>query len=140
MAGRLRPLADPDVQAVFDAYPRDIRSHLLSLRALIFEVAAAHDAIGPLIETLKWRQPAYLPAMPRVGTTIRIDALKDGRIAMFVHCRTTLVDRFRAAYPGLFTFDGKRAVIFDRGAKLPMEALRHCIAMALTYRVKRLAG
>lgn len=71
---RTRPFADPAVKAVFDAYPRSMRADLLALRALIFE-AAAHPAIGPLVETLKWGQPAYLPTTPR-GAKLPRDKLK----------------------------------------------------------------
>ena len=128
------PFADAEVEAVFAAYPAGIRVDLLALRQLIFEAAAETEAVGPLVETLKWRQPAYLPARPRIGTTVRIDALKDGHYAIFVHCQTTLVARFRETYPGLFTFTGTRAVLFTPGDPLPRDELKHCIAMALTYR------
>ncbi len=130
------PFADAEVEAVFAAYPAGLRADLLALRRLIFEAAAECEAVGPLVETLKWRQPAYLPARPRIGTTVRIDALKDGHYAIFVHCQTTLVARFRETYPGLFAFDGKRAVILDQGEKLPGAELKHCIQMALTYHVR----
>jgi hypothetical protein len=40
-------------------------------------------------------------------------------------------------YPDLFAFDGKRAVLFSHGEKPPRAALKHCIAMALTYRATR---
>lgn len=137
---RKRPFADPAVRAAFEAYPRAARGDLLDLRALIFEAAAEIDTIGSLVETLRWRQPAYLPARSRVGTTIRIDALDDGCYALFVHCQTTLAARFRQAYPDLFRIDGKRAVLFVPGAKLPRDALKHCIQMALTYHVRPAAS
>ena len=130
------PFADAEVETAFATYPAGIRADLLALRRLIFEAAADCEAVGPLVETLKWRQPAYLPARPRIGTTVRIDALKDGHYAIFVHCQTTLVARFRETYPGLFAFDGKRAVILDQGEKLPGAELKHCIQMALTYHVR----
>ena len=133
---RERPFADPAVRAAFDAYPREVRADLLALRELIFEAVAETDAVGPLVETLKWRQPAYLPARPRTGTTVRIDALDGRRYAMFVHCQTTLVSRFRETYPDLFRFDGKRAILFSHGESLPREELKHCVAMALTYHRK----
>lgn len=132
---RTRPFADPAVRAAFDAYPRSIRADLLALRALIFE-AASHPAVGPLVETLKWGQPAYLPATPRTGTTIRIGAIDEGRYALFVHCQTTLAKRFRETYPGLFAIDGKRALMFAQGEKLPRDELKHCIQMALTYHAR----
>ena len=129
---RKRPFADPAVKAEFAAYPRGVRADLLARRALIFE-AAAPPAIGPLVDTLKWGQPAYLPATPRVGTTIRIDAVDDERYALFIHCQTTLAQRFRETYPGLFDIDGKRTLLFAHGAKLPRDKLKRCIQMALTY-------
>ncbi len=127
--------ADAEVEAVFDAYPPGLRADLLALRRLIFEAAAETAAVGPLVESLKWRQPAYRSTKPNVGTTVRIDAVKgELQYAMFVHCRTTLVSRFRETYPALFTFAGNRAVLFTRGEALPRDELKHCIAMALTYR------
>lgn len=47
---RRRPFADPAVKAAFDAYPRGLRPGLLARRALIFEAATEHEAIGPLTE------------------------------------------------------------------------------------------
>src|SRR6185436_187895 len=82
----------PAVAAVFEIYPPRLREALLALRGLILAVAS--EAGVEVVETLKWGQPSYLPARPRVGTTVRIDALKgsaDG-YAMYVHCQTTLMD------------------------------------------------
>lgn len=122
------------MRAVFDAYPGGVRAELMALRALIFATARATAGVGPLVETLKWGQPAYLPARPRVGTTVRIDALKaPDRYAVFFHCQTTLVSDFRERYPDVFDFQGNRAIILARGAALPRDALAHCIALALTY-------
>ena len=134
---RRHPFADAEVEAVFEAYPADIRADLLALRRLIFEAAAETEAVGQLVESLKWRQPAYRPAKPNVGTTVRIDEVKGKpQYAMFVHCRTTLVSRFRETYPDLFAFAGTRAVLFARGKAPPRDELKHCIAMALTYHSK----
>ncbi len=135
MPGRSRPFDDPAVEAVFDAYPDAPRRDLLRLRALIFDTAAQIEGIGPLIETLKWGQPAYLPSRPRTGTTIRINALKDdpGRYGMFFHCQTTLVGTFRELYRDQLVCQGNRAILFSHGAAIPRDALKHCIALALTY-------
>ncbi len=125
--------SDPKVAAVFDAYPAAQRAALLDLRHLILDAAA--DAHVEVTETLKWGEPAYLPARPRVGTTVRINALKgsaDG-YALYVHCQTTLMDSYRHLYPDDFTFEGQRALIFRTGAAVPQAALKHCIALALTY-------
>ena len=127
----------PEVAAVFDAYPAPQRQALLALRGLI--LAAAGEAGVEVLETLKWGQPSYLPAKPRVGTTVRIDALKgsaDG-YAMYVHCQTSLLSSYRHLYPDSFTFEGERALLFSTGQPVPEAALKHCIALALTYHLAK---
>ena len=112
-----------------------MREKLLQLRQLIFEVAEATDGAWPLTETLKWGQPSYLPATPKIGTTIRIDALKDdpNGYALFVNCQTSLIEDFQTHYPREFGYQGKRAVILTDALPGGMDAIRHCIALALTY-------
>ena len=124
---------DPKVRAVFDAYPPRLAEALGYLRLLILEAARAADV--ELVETLKWGQPAYLPARPRVGTTVRIDAVKgsEDRYALYVNCKTTLLDSFRLLYPDAFAFEGQRALVFSTAEPPPEEALRHCVMLALTY-------
>lgn len=135
---RRRPFEDAAVRAVFEAYPGALRADLLGLRELIFDTARAAEGVGTLVETLKWGQPAYAPSKPRIGSTIRIDALKppDLKYAIFFHCQTTLVPTFRELYANRFAFQGNRAMVFSPGEKVPRDALRHCIAMALTYHLK----
>ena len=120
------------VENRFAAYAKPMRDRLLALRALIFETAAATDGVGAIEETLKWNEPAYIA---KTGTTIRINAHKksDTDYALYVHCQTDLLDRYRALYSDKLTFDGNRAILFDGRAGLPAEPLRHCIAMALLY-------
>lgn len=139
MPKKKRPFDDPAVKAVFDAYPPPLRADLLALRALILDTAAETDGVGPLVETLKWGQPSYLPARPRIGTTVRIDALKDRAdgYALFVHCQSRLAETFRQRYPDQFTFDGNRALLFTQGQPLPRDALEHCIALALTLHLRK---
>lgn len=133
-----RPFADPAVQAVFDSYPPALRQKLLDLRELIFDAAKVIEVQSPLIETLKWGQPSYLPARPRIGTTIRIDRLKgsDERYALYFPCQTTLVRDFRVLYRGSLTFEGNRAILLSLAQALPVQEVRHCIAMALRYHLK----
>jgi hypothetical protein len=118
----------------------------MQLRALIFDAAATTEGVGALQETLKWGQPSYLTAETKSGSTIRIDVARDGsrRCAMYFHCQTDLVDRFRSAYPEL-QYEGNRAIVFEAKDDIPTEVLRHCVALALTYhlnkkREKRLKG
>ena len=125
---------DPAVAAVFDACPPPERRQLLALRRLILDTAGAIGA-GRIEETLKWGQPSYLTPETKSGTTVRIDRVRSaaGRVALYVHCQTGLVDRFRAHYGDVLSFEGNRAILMDAGKALPVDALRHCIAMALTY-------
>lgn len=120
----------PPVAAVFEAYPDALRGQLLALRGTILAVAAETKGVGPLQETLKWGQVSYLPE--RSGTTIRIDRdKKTGQAALYVSCNTNLLERYRTLYPDTFAYDGKRGVIL--GESFDEAALRHIIAMALTY-------
>lgn len=132
------PITDPAVEAVFASYPVDVGCKLMELRSLIYEAGEAVDEIGELTETLKWRQPAYLPSRPKIGTTIRIDAVKNNpqKYAMYVHCQTSLLTMFGELYPDQLTFEGNRALIFDCTDELPKAALMHCIQLALTYHLK----
>ena len=128
-------IADSDVRTVFETYPPALRAALLDLRQLILETAAATPGVGAITEALRWKQPAYLTQASGSGSTIRIDALKGSadRYALYVNCKTTLVESYRHLYPDAFQYEGRRALIFSTGRRPPEDALRHCIALALTY-------
>ena len=121
------------IAEVFGAYPAEIQSKLRRLRRVILDTAAKMDGIGPVEETLKWGQPAYLA---KGGTTIRIDRAKDGGTAMYFICHTDLIATFRDLYPEL-DYDGNRAILLGTREKIPEDALRHCISLALSYRKRR---
>jgi hypothetical protein len=127
---------DSAVKAVFDAYPAPVRRRLLALRRLVFEVAAATEGVGEIVETLKWGQPAYLTQKPKSGTTIRMDRQGDG-YAIFVPCTTSLVATYRELYGDVLSFEGNRAVVFSLKDELPFEVVRHCVALALTYHKRK---
>jgi len=134
---------DPSVEAVFAAYPAALRAALLGLRRLILETAAATPGVGPLTEALRWKQPSYLTEQSKSGTTIRIDAVKgsDDAYALYVNCKTTLLESYRHLYPDAFRYEGQRAVLFSAKAPPPEAALRHLVALALTYhQAKRTAA
>lgn len=132
-------IPDLAVRAVFDGFAPSLRPALLQLRGRILAAAAQTSTVGELTETLKWGEPAYLPRMPRVGTTVRINALKGStsQYAAYFHCQTTLIDGFRDRYGDLFTYDGNRGLIFSINEPLPESAFEHCVAMALTYHTVR---
>lgn len=130
---------DRTVRAAIGAHPKAVRDTLIALRKLILETAAETEGVGALVETLKWGEPAYLPKTPGVGTTVRINALKGSpnKVAVFFHCQTNLVASFRERYPDLFKFEGNRAIVLPVAKALPAKALKHCIAMALTYHLRK---
>lgn len=96
----------PEVRRVFDAYPTPVRNKLMELRQLILDVAAETKDVGAIQETLKWGQISYVTHKPKSGTTIRVDEYQQEpqRVALFVHCRTTLVDTFRQMCPDDFSY------------------------------------
>jgi hypothetical protein len=130
--------SDPAVGAAFDACPKPLRLKLLALRRLIFDTARNTKGVGELEETLKWGQPSYLTRETKSGSTIRIDRVKSSnQVAMYFHCQTDLVATFRELYPNELTCAGNRAVIIDADDEIPEAALRHCIALALTYHLRK---
>jgi hypothetical protein len=125
---------DPAVFAVFDSYPKPVKAKLLALRKLILDTAKKTKGVGAIEEALKWGQPSYLTSESKSGSTIRIDQVKavPDQYAVYFHCQTNLVETFRELYPD-FSYSGNRAILLDVKAKLPEAALRHCVALALTY-------
>lgn len=108
---------------------------MLGLRRLVFETAADLPEVGPLEETLKWGEPAYLTAVTRSGSTIRMDWKPRAPevCALYFNCQTTLVDTFRSLFPDTFVYEGNRAVLMPLSAPLPEDAVKTCIAAALSY-------
>jgi hypothetical protein len=127
-----------EVDAIFNAYPNPVRSKLKALRRLIFDIAKSTKGVGALEEAVKWGQPSYLTPESKSGSTVRIDQLKSeaGGYAVYFHCQTDLVETFRELYPDL-RYGGNRSILLDAGEKLPEAALRHCIALALTYHARK---
>ncbi len=123
-----------DVQTVFDGWPVEVREKLGEARALIFEVAD-ECAAGPLTETLKWGEPAYLTEATKSGTTVRLGWSKKSpsHAAMFVNCQTSLVDRYRERFADDLEFLGNRGVRIPLDTDLADGPLGVCIAEALTY-------
>ncbi len=132
------PILNPQVEAAFESYPSSIKSKLLSLRQLIFDVATEHSDIDKIEETLKWGEPSYLS---RHGSTIRLGWKKSqpNQYAIYFHCKTTLVDTFKELYRDQFNFEGNRAIVFSLDEEIPVVELKHCISLSLLYhRIKHL--
>ena len=132
------PSSPPDVAAALDTCPSPARARLGELRDLILATAAGLPDVGALTETLKWGQPAYLTEQTKSGTTLRLGWAEDAAsISLFVHCQTTLVRDWRQRYDDALTFVGNREILLPTDAPLPVEPLQHCIAMALTYHLRK---
>src|ERR1700761_1833353 len=123
------------VKTVFAAYPAPVKAKLLALRRLILDTAKATKGVGALAETLKWGQPSCLTPETRSGSTIRIDQVKSAanQYSVYFHCQTNLVETFREFYPTEFSYGGNRCIILNADDDVPEAALRHCVALALTY-------
>lgn len=121
------------IREVFESHPAEYRAPLLELRSLIFDVADLVDGVGPLMETLKWGQVSYVTEESGSGTTVRVDRFGASDIAVFVHCRTSLIGTFRGLFPDL-VYSGNRAIVLSPVQPIPVEPLRALIEMALTYK------
>ena len=125
-----------NVAEIFDNYPKHIRKKMLFLRQLIFDAASEIDDIGEIEETTRWGEPSYIA---KGGSTVRMDwkSSKPAQYAMYFHCKTKLVDTFKELYRDTFKFEGNRAIIFNLEDEIPVEELKHCIALSLTYHSRK---
>jgi hypothetical protein len=130
------------VKTAFAAYPAPVKAKLLALRRLILNTAKATKGVGALEETLRWGQPSYLTPATGSGSTIRIDQVKPAtdQYAVYFHCQTNLVETFRELYPTELRYGGNRSIILNADDEVPEAALRHCVALALTYHLNKRNG
>lgn len=128
----MNEINNPDVAEVFNRYPIPIREKLMNLRQLVLDTAAETESITTLEETLKWGEPSYLTTG---GSTIRMDwkKSKPDQYALYFNCKTTLVDTFKERYGSKFKFEGNRSIIFNINDEIPIDELKHCILLSLTY-------
>ena len=105
---------------------------------MVFDVQACTPGCGQVVETLKWGQPAYATEKPKSGSPLRIDASgPDGNdTSLYFICTTTLVDDMREHYGNQLDFIGNREIRLSAEDELPEDALKHCMAMAMTYKLK----
>jgi len=132
-------IKNPEVNAVFKSYPKKIKAKLMFLRQLILETAASFNDVGEIEETLKWGEPSYLTSQTKSGSTIRIDWKKsqENQYAIYFKCTANLVPAFRERYPKKFKFEGNRSILFNIDEEIPVEELKKCIALALTYHLNK---
>jgi Domain of unknown function (DU1801) len=123
---------NPQVAEKFSQYPTLIQLKLLFLRQLILEMRLDKGHFISIEETLKWGEPSYLAQQ---GSTIRMDwkSAKPEQYALYFNCKTKLIDTFKALYGDQLRFEGNRAIIFDLRDEIPVDVLKHCIFLSLTY-------
>lgn len=129
------PTMPPHVAEVFAGYPVQARRTLFDLRSLIFETARLEPQVGPLSETLKWGEPAYLTERTKSGSTIRLGWKRatPSYVYLYFNCHTDLVPSFRARLGEDLMFQGRRAVVLAASESIPRGPLQVCIQAALTY-------
>ena len=132
----ITPFASPAVANAFANFPQPARDALLDLRELIFSTAEDLPDVGPLAEELRWGQPAYLTVASKSGTTLRLGMTRSGDFALFAHCQTTIISRFRDHFEDEFRFDANRAVLFRNTQDVKPMMLRGLISHALTYHLR----
>ena len=132
---------DRNVEAVFDAYPPPIRRKLLQIRSMIFDVAGKTPGVGAVQEALRWGQPSYLTPQTGSGSTIRIDRIRNDlrKYSVYFICTSGLIDHFKEIYPYDMLYAGNRSIVFDVDDRVPVEALRHCFSLALTFHLRKRA-
>ena len=57
--------------------------------------------------------------------------------AVYFHCQTDLVETFRELYPRELNYGGNRSILLNAQDAIPEAALRHCVALALTYHLAK---
>ena len=124
-----------EVEAVFNSYPKEMKSKLMILRQLIFDTAASFEEIGEIEETLKWGELSYLTPKSKSGSTVRIawKESKKEQYSIFFKCTANLVPAMKEKFPLKFKYGGDRSIDFNLGDDVPVQELKQCIALALTY-------
>ncbi|MEM9999827.1 MAG: DUF1801 domain-containing protein [Pseudomonadota bacterium] len=107
------------------------------IKHLIAQAAAEVPGIGAIDETIKWGQPSFAPAKQGIGSSVRIETRPDGEFGLMFICTTGLVDEFRSIYGDTLHFEANRAIVLKDGPLAEQDALKHCIQLALTHKLRR---
>ncbi len=127
---------NPEIKKVYERFPREMKTKVLELREIIFEVAKNNDKIGKVTETLKWGEPVYQRDRSKYGSPIKINYKKtmENHISISVISTTNLIEKFKELYPKAFQFNGNREIIINTNRKLPKKEIYHCVELALTHK------
>ena len=130
---KIPPMSET-VTAAYARYPADAQEALICVRTLIFEEAERLN-VGPIEETLKWGEPAYLTSASKAGSTIRLAWKKYAPAYgnLFLNCQTNLVSEVQSHFPDAFTYTGRRGLAFKLTDTFPEFPVRAAVSLALTY-------
>ena len=131
----MRDFQNHDVLEKFSTFNGVQGEKLRRLRELIFDVAASDPRIGALSEELRWGDPSYITAVTKAGSTVRLGLFGKNKIALFFHCKTTLVQSFRETYGDALEYSKNRAIILDPTAMPDESILTSCVHASLTYKL-----
>lgn len=123
----------PVLKAI-SSYPEAAQKDFYQLRRLVYETAARLSDLGPITETTKWGEPAFLTEVCKSGTTIRIawNQKYPEKIGLYVNCKTSLIDSMRGLFANEFEFQGNRGILM-RFSTWDKQCVAQCMEMALTY-------
>lgn len=84
------PAPGPAVTTALTHLTRTQRDHLMTLRTLIYDIAATLPNCR-IAEQIKWGQPSYTTADTNAATPLHLGITKTGDVAIFTHCQTTVM-------------------------------------------------
>lgn len=121
------------------AYDEAERRVLLALRNLILQTAAEDERIGPLTETLKWGEPAFLTEETKSGSTLRLGRSSLSKTpALFVNCSTPLLAHLQEIdQGGVLEYHGLRDIAVPEITSRNRSMIQTCIRRTLTYHLER---
>lgn len=131
-------LTDKVAEAVHH-YPQTAQRKFYEIRNAIYATAQSNPNIGPITETLKWGEPAYLTEASKSGSTIRLNwkQKEPDFIGIYLNCQTSMLETMRLNHPGVFEYRGNRSILMPLNVRMPEKALNFCLNMALTYHISK---
>ena len=133
----MTPFTSKNVESLFLSYEENCRNRLMEIREIIFDISKKNKIIGELSEEIRWGQATYITKETKSGSSVRLRIFGNNKIAIFFHCKTILVSRFRALYSNKLAFSKNRAIILDPKQELEVDTISHCIFMSLTYNLNK---
>lgn len=121
------------IESVVNGYPASVQLRFEEFSQLITEVASNIEDLKRLDEEIKWGEPSY---KSNIGSPVRFgwSSKRPDQFGIYFVCSTSLVETFQKVFPGVFTLDGNRGLIFDINLPLSREPLERCLEAALRYK------